>query len=218
MKKQVLVSGILAAAMMGAVALSTTHSGAAAAAPQQAAPRVKPADLTGTWAIDNAHTEIGFAVTHLGVSKTRGRFTEFDGSLKVDGQKPENSSVEVAIKVDSINTGNPKRDEHLRGADFFDAAKYPYIRFKSNSIKKTSNNAYIANGNLTIKNVTKPILLRFTPTTAVKGPDGKLHAGMSTSVSINRKEYGLTWNGIVEGVQAVGDMVDISIDLEAIKQ
>jgi polyisoprenoid-binding protein YceI len=187
------------------------------AIPQKAGQKVSPADLTGTWAIDNSHTEIGFAVAHLGVSKTRGRFTDFSGTLNVNGTQPEKSSVTVDINVNSINTGNEKRDEHLRGKDFFDAATYPKITFKSTSIRKAGSE-YIAYGNLTLKSATKPVALRFKPTPAVKGPDGKLHAGMSTKLSINRKDYGLTWNGVIEGVQAVGDIVDITIDLEAIKQ
>ena len=179
--------------------------------------KVAPADLTGTWKLDPVHTEIGFVATHLGVSKTRGRFTDFDGTLNVDGVKPEKSSVDVSIKIDSISTGNPDRDKHLKSPDFFDAAKYPTMTFKSNSIKKSRTGEYVAMGNLTIKAVTKPVMLRFKPTAPIKLM-GKLHAGLSTSTTINRQDYGLVWNQLLEGTQAVGNEIVINIDMEAVKQ
>jgi polyisoprenoid-binding protein YceI len=186
-------------------------------APQQVAVKVKPADLTGTWNIDKAHTEIGFAVTHLGVSKTRGRFTDFDGAIKVDGTKPENSSVEVKIKTASVNTGNDTRDNHLKSKDFFDSESFPEMTFKSSQVKKGKNGSYTALGMLTIKGVSKPVSLTFTPSTPQKGPRGEWHTGLSSITTINRKDYGLIWNGLIEGTQAVGDSVEITIDLEAVK-
>ena len=203
--------------VLGSAAL-TFAEGGKPAAPQGAVAKVKPADLTGTWGIDTAHTEIGFAVTHLGVSKTRGRFTDFSGEIKVDGVKPENSSVVVNIKTASVNTGNDARDNHLKGKDFFDSAAFPDMTFKSAKIKRGKNGSYIADGSLTIKGVTKPVTLTFTPSAPQKGPKGEWHAGMDTKTTINRKDFGLTWNGVIEGTQAVGDMVEISIDLEAVKQ
>ena len=186
-------------------------------APQQGAmAKGKPADLTGAWKIDNAHTEIGFAVTHLGVSKTRGRFNDFNGEIKVDGAKPENSSVEVNIKTASVNTGNEARDGHLKSKDFFDAATFPDMIFKSTQVKKGKNGAFTAVGNLTIKGVSKPVSLAFTPSAPQKGPKGEWRAGMSTKTVINRKDFGLTWNGLIEGTQAVGDMVEITIDLKRV--
>jgi polyisoprenoid-binding protein YceI len=201
-----------------AVAPNLLCSYAKAAPAPVVATQAKGADLTGTWGIDRGHTEIGFSVVHLGVSKTRGRFTDFDGKLTVDGAKPENSSVVVNIRAASINTGDDNRDKHLRGPDFFDADKYPNLTFKSTGIKKSKGGEYIAYGNLTIKAATRPVTLRFKPTTPIKGPGGKLRAGLSTNLAIDRRDYGLTWNGVIEGTQAVGNEVAIQIELEAIKE
>lgn len=171
---------------------------------------------TGTWSVDKAHTDIAFTIAHLGVSKTRGSFTDFDGSVTANGTKPENSSVQFTIKTASINTGNTARDEHLRSKDFFEAEKYPEITFKSTKISKTKN-GFTALGNLTMHGVTKPVSLPFTVTGPQKGFKGELHMGIETAVALNRKDYGLTWNSIVEGSQAVGDTVNVTISMELLK-
>lgn len=193
------------------------------AAPQSAqTPTVKVAQAskaelaTGTWSVDKAHTDIAFTVLHLGVSKTRGTFSDFDGSVVADGKKPENSSVQFAIKTASINTGNSARDEHLRGKDFFETDKYPEITFKSTKVTKRKN-GFTAIGNLTMHGVTKQVSLPFTVTGPQKGFKGELHMGVETSIALNRKDYGLTWNNIVEGSQAVGDTVTVTISMELLK-
>ncbi|MBC7805465.1 MAG: YceI family protein [Akkermansiaceae bacterium] len=187
---------------------------------QKPTPKVAQASkaelATGTWSIDKAHTDIAFTVAHLGVSKTRGTFTEFDGSVVADGKKPENSSVQFAIKTASINTGNAARDGHLRGKDFFETDKYPEIAFKSTRITKRKD-GFTAVGNLTMHGVTKSISLPFTVTGPQKGFKGELHMGVETALILNRKDYGLTWNNIVEGSQAVGDTVNVTINMELIK-
>ncbi|MBC8138820.1 MAG: YceI family protein [Fibrella sp.] len=208
------------------VALSVTTSlgtSALLASPQTApkqptkVAQTSKAELaTGTWSIDKAHTDIAFTVLHLGVSKTRGSFGEFDGSVVADGKKPENSSVQFAIKTASINTGNTARDEHLRGKDFFETDKYPEITFKSTKITKRKG-GFNALGNLTMHGVTKQISLPFTVTGPQKGFKGELHMGIETALVLNRKDYGLTWNNIVEGSQAVGDTVTVTINMELLK-
>lgn len=204
------------AAFLGTTAIS--------ASPQQAAPKppvktgqVSKAEMaSGTWSVDKAHTDIAFTIAHLGVSKTRGAFTEFDGSVVADGNKPENSSVQFTIKAASINTGNAARDEHLRGKDFFEADKYPDITFKSNKVTKRKG-GFTAVGNLTMHGVTRQVSLPFTVSGPQKGFKGELHMGIETALVLNRKEYGLTWNNIVEGSQAVGETVNVSINMELLK-
>lgn len=205
--------------LLGGATLVGVNNHPAAAAPQTAPPaKIAPADLTGTWKVDKNHAEIGFSVVHLGVSRTKGRFKDFDVTFQVDGDKQEKSSVEAVIQVDSIDTGNTSRDNHLKNKDFFDAPTYPTITFKSTAVKKSRGGEYICYGNLTMHGVTKPISLKFKPTPPIKGPGGKLRSGFSTKIAIDRRDYGLTWNNIVEGVQAVGHEVDIYMDLEVIKQ
>ncbi|MBC8142378.1 MAG: YceI family protein [Armatimonadetes bacterium] len=191
------------------------------AAPQTAKPakegKENKAQLaTGTWSVDKSHTDIGFSVTHLGVSKTRGAFTDFDGVIKADGAKPENSSVSFTIKTASVNTGNTQRDEHLRSKDFFDVATYPEITFKSTKIAK-SKNGFVATGNLTMHGVTKTVALPFTVAGPAKGFKGELHMGVDTALTLSRKEYALLWPAPVEASGAVGDAVNITISMEMIK-
>lgn len=193
------------------------------AAPQQAEKKpvqvaqVSKAELaTGTWGIDKAHTDIGFTVLHIGVSKVRGSFTDFDGTVVADGKNPEKSSVDFTIKVDSINTANTARDNHLKGKDFFEVDKYPTITFKSTKITKRKG-GFNAIGTLTMHGVSKTVTLPFTVAGPAKGPDQKLHMGVDTSVTIDRKDYGLTWNALIEGTKAVGDEITITISMDLVK-
>lgn len=214
------MGGLALAAFTVTVAIASVVLSPNASTASVAVPKNVPATgaaLSGIWALDRGHTEIGFTVGHLGVARTHGRFTDFNGTFKVDGVKPENSSVSVDIRTASINTDDENRDKHLRGADFFDTGRYPEMTFRSTGVKKTKDGDYIAYGDLTIKDVTKPIALRFTPTPPIQGRGGKLRTGLSTGLTIDRRDYGLTWNGLVEGTQAVGNEVEIQIDLEAVK-
>lgn len=205
---------LVAVAVLSGVLTASAVPALVARAQAPAASREELA--TGTWNVDPLHTDISFTIPHLVVSKVRGRFTQFDGKIIADGKKPENSSVNFTIKVDSIDTGNAQRDGHLKGPDFFDAAKYPEITFKSTRVSKRKN-GYAATGILTIHGVGKQVVLPFTASGPVKGPDGALHAGVETTVQINRQNYGLTWSKAVEGTSMVGDNVDISINLELVK-
>jgi polyisoprenoid-binding protein YceI len=178
---------------------------------------LKPADITGTWVVDKDHTDIAFTATHLGVSKTHGHFSDFDGKVIVDGAKQENSSVTFTIKVDSLDTGNKQRDTHLKSKDFFDAETYPDITFKSTKVQKKGKE-YAVTGDLTIHGITKPVTLTFEPHGPQAFFDKKLHAGLETHTQINRQDFNLKWNALIEGTQVVGNIIDIDISFEAIKQ
>ncbi len=200
MKKTV---SVLAVALLAA----TARPGAAAV----------PADATGTWNVDKVHSEIGFQVRHF-VSKVRGSFTDFAGSITVDGEKPENSSVAFTIKVASIATNEPKRDAHLKSPDFFDAAKYPEIRFTSKKVVKRSDTAFDVVGDLTMRGVTKEITLPVTFVGLTKDPWGGERAGFETAITLNRKDYGINWNkALDQGGYMLSDEVAVSISLEMMK-
>ena len=201
------------AVLLSPLVFSLSGVSAAAVAPTLA---VSAASATGTWGVDKMHTDIGFTIKHLAVSKVRGHFNDFDGTVIVNGAKPENSSVNFAIKTASIDTANAQRDGHLKSADFFDAEKYPEITFKSTKIIKKKN-GFTAMGLLTMHGVTRPVVLPFTAEGPVKGPDG-LHLGIDTELTINRADYGLTWSKMVEGVSMVANEVNITISLDLAKK
>ncbi len=176
-----------------------------------------PADATGTWNVDKVHSEIGFQVRHF-VSKVRGGFTDFSGVLKIDAAKPEASSVEFTIKTASINTNEPKRDAHLKSPDFFDAAKFPEIRFVSKKVVRKSDTSFDVVGDLTMRGVTKEVTLPATFNGIVKDPWGGERAGFDTSITLNRKDYGINWNKVLdEGGYMLGDEVAVTISLETVK-
>jgi polyisoprenoid-binding protein YceI len=182
-----------------------------------AAPTASAAAATGTWGVDKSHTDIGFTIKHLAVSKVRGHFNDFDGTVIVNGAQPEKSSVSFAIKTASIDTANARRDDHLKAPDFFDAEKYPEITFKSTKISKTKR-GFNATGLLTMRGVTKTVVLPFTVEGPIKGPDGALHMGIDTTVTLNRQDYGLNWSKMVEGVSMLSNDVNVAISLELIKK
>jgi len=173
-------------------------------------------DPTGKWTVDTAHSLIGFSVTHLGVSKTRGKFTEFTGTVTADPKNLAKSSVSFTVQAKSIDTANAARDGHLKSADFFDVEKFPTLTFESTKVEKAGK-GYRATGKLTIHGVTKVITFPFTVTGPNKGFQGEPRAGVQAKLSVNRKDFGLVWNKLVEGVNVVGDLVEIELDLEGIK-
>jgi polyisoprenoid-binding protein YceI len=169
-----------------------------------------------TFTIDKAHSEAVFQVRHL-VTKVRGRFTDFDGTITMDEARPEQSSVDVSIKATSIDTAQPDRDTHLRSADFFDVEKFPTLTFTSTGVRKTGTDRYDVAGNLTIHGVTKPVVLSTTFLGAAKDPWGNDRVGFEAELTINRKDYGLAWNAALEtGGFLVGDEVKISLSIQAI--
>jgi polyisoprenoid-binding protein YceI len=171
-----------------------------------------------TYTIDKDHSEATFQVRHL-VSKVSGKFDDFNGSINLDSKNPSASSVEFRIKAASVNTGVTDRDQHLRTADFFDAAKYPEITFKSTSIKPSGKkDVYNVTGNLTMRGVTKQVTLPVAFLGFVRDPWGNDKAGFSLTTTVNRKDYGINWNKALDnGGVLLGDDVDISINLEAQK-
>lgn len=172
------------------------------------------------WQIDPAHSAAHFSVRHLMISNVRGEFTKLSGSAVLDAADPSKSTVEVTIQTASINTREPQRDEHLRSADFLDVANYPTITFKSKRNEAVELEYYKLTGDLTIRGVTKEVTLDVEgPTPPVKDSWGNVRAGVTASTKINRKDFGLAWNALVEGGGVmVGDEVKITLEAELIQQ
>lgn len=172
------------------------------------------------WKIDPAHSAAHFSVRHLMISNVRGEFTKISGSAVIDPADLTKSSVDVTIDAASLNTREPQRDEHLRSADFFDVANHPTITFRSRKIEKLEEEHYKVTGDLTIRGTTKEIALDVEgPTPPVKDPWGNIRVGLTGTVKVNRKDFGLAWNALTEtGGVVVGDEVKISIEAELIQQ
>ena len=169
------------------------------------------------YTVDPTHSSIGFAVRHMVVSKVKGYFNEYTATILYDDKDITKSSAEVTIKTASIDTRDAKRDEHLRTPDFFDAAKYPEIAFKSKRIEK-SGEGFVAVGDLTMRGVTKEIQLPFTFAGVVTDPWGNTRLGLSASTKLNRQDYGVSWSKSLDsGGLVVADDVEIAIEIEAIK-
>jgi polyisoprenoid-binding protein YceI len=172
-----------------------------------------------SWQLDKAHSSINFSVRHMMISTVRGRFEDFDGVFEVNEADPTQSKIEVQIQAASINTKEPQRDGHLKSPDFFDVEKYPTITFKSKRVEKVDDQHVRLVGDLTIKDVTKEVVLNVEYAGQAKSPWGTINAGFTAQTKISRKEWGLTWNVALEtGGVLVGDEITISIELEIIKQ
>jgi polyisoprenoid-binding protein YceI len=183
-----------------------------------ATPQSTLTDLTGTYTLDPAHTRIGFVARHAMVTKVRGAFNEFEGTGTLDGTNPANSRVQVTIDTASIDTRNAQRDEHLRGNDFLAMKEYPRITFSSTGVRQLDDTTFEVTGDLTIKGVTNSITVPFTFEGAAKDPFGNLRIGLEGSVTINRKDYGITWNAALEtGGVLVSDKVTLEFEISAIK-
>jgi len=173
--------------------------------------------LADAYSIDEHHTQTGFAVKHLVISTVKGEFTKTTGTVQIDDKDISKSSVEATIDVNSINTRNGDRDGHLKSPDFFDAAKFPTITFKSTKVEKAGDKLKVA-GNLTMKGVTKPVTLEVASLSGdIKGMRGETRRGLSATTKINRQDYGLAWSKVVEAGPVVGDEITISIDAELVK-
>jgi polyisoprenoid-binding protein YceI len=170
------------------------------------------------WQIDAAHSEIQFSVRHMMISTVRGRFTQFTGTVEADEQNPTAARVDVQIAADSIVTGDVKRDGHLRSPDFFDAEQFPYLTFTSKRVEQLDAEHGRLYGDLTIRDVTRPVVLDFEYAGQAKSPWGTTSAGFSAQTKINRKDWGLNWNVALEtGGWLVSDEIKISIELELVK-
>ena len=175
--------------------------------------------LTGTYALDTAHTRIGFVARHAMVTKVRGSFNEFSGSAVLDGENPANSSVEVTLEVASIDTRNSMRDDHLRTNDFLDVENFPQITFRSTAISHEGGQEFQVTGDLTIKGVTKSVTFPLELTGAATDPYGNERIGFEGSTQIVRSEYGVTYNAALEtGGVLVSDKITLEFEISAIKQ
>jgi polyisoprenoid-binding protein YceI len=171
------------------------------------------------WQIDLAHSEITFSVRHMMISKVRGSFETFSGSVNFDEANPTNTSVDITIDAASINTREDQRDGHLRSPDFLNADEYPTLTFKSTKVEQTDAENGKLYGDLTILGVTKPVVLDVEYAGQAKSPWGTTSAGFSGKTSINRTDWGLTWNQALEtGGILVGEKINIDIELEIVKQ
>ena len=173
---------------------------------------------TNTWAIDTSHSGVNFSIRHMVVSKVRGRFTKFSGAVQLDESDLARSTVEASIDAASIDTGTEQRDAHLRSADFFDVEKFPELKFKSTAIAKVDDTNYRVTGALTIRDVTREVSLDVEYGGRTKDPWGNERVGFVAKTSLERKDFGLGWNQLLEaGGVVVGDRVDIELELEAVK-
>lgn len=171
----------------------------------------------GTWAIDPSHTRLGFVARHAMVTKVRGQFDEFAGTLAIDATNPSGSTATVTVQLASVNTGSPDRDAHLRSADFFDVENNQEMTFVSTAVKQDGDEFVMA-GDLTIKGVTRPVELELEPTGVATDPFGNVRAGFEGETEISRKDFGLTWNVALEaGGVLVSDKIKIQLDVSAIK-
>jgi polyisoprenoid-binding protein YceI len=178
-----------------------------------------PGYVAGTWAIDPVHSEVSFTVRHMMVSKVRGRFDTFEGTI-VTGATPLDSTVSATVDLTSINTGQEQRDAHIRSADFFEVEKHPKMTFASTGVRQDGGD-FLLDGDLTLKGVTKPVTFKLE--VSGFGPDayGGTRVGFSATTEINRSEFGVNFNGPIPGVPggvAVSEKVTINLEIEGILQ
>jgi polyisoprenoid-binding protein YceI len=172
-----------------------------------------------SWVIDPSHSEVAFSVRHMMLTKARGHFDRFSGTVDFDEQNPANSSVNVQIEADSIDTKDEKRDGHLKSPDFLDVANYPTLTFVSKKVEAVSDTHGKIIGDLTIRGVTNEVVLDTEYNGQSKSPWGTTSAGFSATTKISRQDWGLTWNvGLETGGVLVGDEVTITIEIEIVKQ
>jgi polyisoprenoid-binding protein YceI len=170
------------------------------------------------YSVDAAHANVGFEVRHF-MSQVPGRFNDFQGTIEINRDNPEASSVQFTIQTASVDTRNEKRDDHLRSPDFFDVDAHPTITFKSTSIKKVDADTYHVTGDFTLRGVTKSITLPVDVLGEMTDPWGNQRIGFETSTTLNRKDYGVSWNQVLDqGGLLLGDEVKISINLQAVSE
>jgi polyisoprenoid-binding protein YceI len=174
--------------------------------------------VTGTYTIDPSHSRIGFVARHAMVTKVRGSFNEFEGSGYFDAEDPTKSHLQLTIQAASIDTRSADRDGHLRSNDFFDMEKYPQITFASTSVAQVDDETYQVTGDLTIKDVTRPVTVDFEYGGTATDPFGNDRLGLEGSVVVNRKDWGLDWNApLGTGGVLVGEKVTLEFEVSAIK-
>jgi polyisoprenoid-binding protein YceI len=174
--------------------------------------------VPGTYTIDTSHSAVEFVGRHLGLAKVRGRFTKFGGDIHI-GETPEESSVEVDIDVASVESADARRDEHLRSPDFFNVGEHPSMVFKSTSVSAVDEGTWEVAGDLTIRGVTKPVVLHTEFEGAENTPFGDQRIGFSASTEVNREDWDLGWNVVLEsGGLLVGKKIKIELSIEAIRE
>lgn len=171
-----------------------------------------------TWQVDPVHSCIHFSIRHMVVSRIHGRFTKWGGAIQLDDASPASSQVEIHIDASSVDTNDPNRDGHLKADAFFDVANYPEITFKSTRVEPAGEGKFSVTGDLTLHGVTKPVTLEVEHGGNVKDPWGNQRGGFSVKGAINRHDFGVSFNAVLEaGGVALGDKVEFSIDVEATK-
>jgi len=180
---------------------------------------ISPALMASSWKLDKAHSMVNFSVAHLVISEVTGNFTDFDVTMSASKDDLTDASIETTIKSSTINTNNEQRDVHLKSDDFLNVEKFPEIRFKSTSVEKTGEDTYIMTGSLTIRDVTKTVVLDTKYRGTVKDPWGNTKVAFKTTTTINRFEYGLKWDAVLEtGGFVAGEDVEITLIMEFAKE
>jgi len=175
-------------------------------------------DIAGDYTIDTSHSRLGFSARHAMVTTVRGSFSTFEGTAHIDTTNPAASTVALTIDVSGVDTGSADRDGHLRSADFFDVENYPTMTFRSTQVEREDASTWLITGDLTIKDVTKPVTIEFDSTGSARDPFGNLRVGFEGATSINRKDWGLTWNAALEtGGVLVSEKIKLEFDVSAIR-
>ncbi|WP_243064320.1 YceI family protein [Humibacter sp. RRB41] len=176
-------------------------------------------DLSGDWDLDPAHTRIGFSAKHAMVANVRGAFNDVTGTLHADFEDTTNSTAEIVLKVASVDTRSSDRDDHLRSADFFDVEQWPDIVFHSTRIEEVGENALVVSGDLTIRDITKPLTIPIEFTGVQTDAFGALRAGFQGTRRIDRREFGLEWNmALDQGGWLVSEKITLEFEISAIKR
>jgi polyisoprenoid-binding protein YceI len=174
--------------------------------------------LTGDYTIDSAHTQIGFVARHAMITNVRGQFEEFEGGVHLAGDDPSTSSAQVTIRTKSVQSHNGMRDEHLRGSEFLDVANHPTITFASTEVHRVDDTTFAVTGDLTIRGVTRPITVAFELTGAETDPWGGFRVGFEGKATINRKDWGVSWNTLLEsGGVLISERVTLELDVALVR-
>ena len=181
------------------------------------APTTAIDDVTGDYTIDASHTRLGFVARHAMVTKVRGQFGTFEGTAHIDTANPADSKVDLTIDVSSVDTRSADRDGHLKSGDFFDVEQFPNMTFTSTTVERDGAE-WTVTGDLTIKDVTRPVTIDFEETGSARDPFGNLRVGFEGETTINRKDFGLTWNAALEtGGVLVSEKIKLEFDVSAIR-
>lgn len=177
------------------------------------------AGLTGTWEIDPSHTRIGFATRHAMVTKVRGAFNDVSGRVVIDAENPDSSTAVITVQLASIDTRNQQRDDHLRSADFFDVENHPEMTFTSTRIEEVDEDAYAVTGDLTIRDITRSLIVPLRLVGVDTDPFGNVRAGLEGSRRIDRRDWGVSWNTPLDsGGLLVSERIQLEFELSLIKQ